>query len=270
MRAPGAHLLVAAAGRVTMGWVETGPFGHCTMATTIASNVREVPELRDRTGVFTDRRHAGNVLAELLGADSHENAVVLAVPAGGVPVAVRLAERLDLSLDVAVVSKITLPWNTESGCGAVAFDGSVQLNDAAVARAALTRSQIERSIERTRDKVDRRRQRFGADAPPVPRNGREAILVDDGLASGFTMAVAVEAVRCQGPARISVAVPTGHVEAVARLAGGVHRVYCANIRQRQRFAVADAYRRWRDVDEAEALDLVHRYRAGDGFLPLDA
>src|SRR5262245_58672208 len=97
------------------------------------------PPLRGRTHVFDDRRHAGEILAEMLAGECDEDALVAAIPAGGVPVAVALAGSLKLALDVLVVSKITLPWNTEAGYGAVAFDGNVRLNDALVARVGLSR-----------------------------------------------------------------------------------------------------------------------------------
>jgi len=94
----------------------------------MSNTLYDLPRLRQKTGVFGDRKHAGQVLAEMLQEWKGSEALVLAVPSGGVPVAMELAETLDLSLDVAVVSKILLPWNTEAGFGAVAFDGTVWIN----------------------------------------------------------------------------------------------------------------------------------------------
>ena len=88
----------------------------------------DIPQLRQKVGIFQNRRHAGQVLAEMLYEWQDSKAMVLAVPSGGMPVAVEVAGTLDLSLDVAVVSKILLPWNTEAGFGAVGFDGSVWIN----------------------------------------------------------------------------------------------------------------------------------------------
>src|SRR3954468_467653 len=89
-----------------------------------------IPELKDRVEVFADRAHAGRVLAELIRPVAIREPLLLAIPAGGVPVAAAMAHALGWPLDVAVVNKITLPWNTQSGYGAVAFDGSLLLNDA--------------------------------------------------------------------------------------------------------------------------------------------
>ena len=103
------------------------------MRTFLPTNVVDLPDLRDQLGVFLNRDHAGEILAGMLEVYSDSNAMVMAVPAGGVPVAKVLAEHLNLPLDIAVVSKITLPWNTEVGYGAVAFDGTVRLNNDLVA-----------------------------------------------------------------------------------------------------------------------------------------
>jgi len=215
--------------------------------------IHECEALRDRAPVFRDRRDAGRALAELLGARLGPETRLLAIPAGGVPVAVALAEAQGLRVRVAVVSKVTLPWNTEAGYGAVAFDGSVQLNDALIAEFGLEEETVRAGVEATREKVARRVQSFPS---PGELSGAEAVLVDDGLASGFTMRTAVEAVRKAGATRVVVAIPTGSLRAVRDLASRVDDVFCANVRTGPSFAVADAYEQWRDVPEAEAVALL--------------
>ncbi len=228
-----------------------------------------LPELRDRTRVFLDRAHAGAVLAGMLGELRGTDALVLAVPAGGVPVAAELARRLDLPLDVAVVSKITLPWNTEAGYGAVAFDGTIRINEPLVARAGLSAREVEAGIEETLAKVRRRVRALRGERPPPRLAARLAVLVDDGLASGFTMATAVAALRRAGAGRLYVAVPTAHEEAVGRIAQGVDAVYVANLRSGPVFAVADAYRHWRDVSEDEARRILQTAQEAVGGEPRD-
>jgi len=221
---------------------------------TTAGRIIELPELRNRGRVFRDRAHAGEVLAGMLAEHRGGDARVLGIVAGGVPVAAALAQSLGLALDVAVVSKITLPWNTETGYGAVAFDGSVRLNQAAIERFGLVPADVEKGIAQTQAKVRERLQRFSAGRAPQLA-GRTVVLVDDGLASGFTLLTAVAAVRHAQPARLLVAVPTGHGESVQRVAAEVDALYCANVRASFAFAVADAYERWSDVSEDEALAL---------------
>jgi putative phosphoribosyl transferase len=199
----------------------------------------------------------------MLSSYSKTDAIVLAIPAGGVPVAAAMAERLHILLDVAVVSKITLPWNTEAGYGAVAFDGTMRLNEDLLPRLGLTDDQIQEGIKQTTQKVLRRVKRFRGDRPFPDLTKRQVILVDDGLASGFTMLVAVEALRNAGARHICVAVPTGHGSALPRMAQEVEALYCANIRGGFSFAVADAYEAWTDVAEEEAIAQYKRLARND-------
>ncbi|MGI5818014.1 MAG: phosphoribosyltransferase [Armatimonadota bacterium] len=221
--------------------------------------VVEMPQLRDRVGVFEDRADAGRTLAALMGPLRGTGALVLAIPAGGVPVAAPLAEELGLELDVAVVSKITLPWNTEAGYGAVAFDGTVRINEPLRRRLGLSREDVEAGIEITRGKVERRVRELRGERRLPDVTGRSVVLCDDGLASGFTMLTAVEAVRNAGPERVIVAIPTAHRQSLERIIDDVDCVYCCNVRGGMGFAVAAAYRHWRDVPLAEARTLLERH-----------
>jgi putative phosphoribosyl transferase len=207
-------------------------------------------DLRGRVQVFRDRAHAGEVLAELLApAYARRHATVLAIPAGGVPVAAVVARRLGLSLDLVTVSKITLPWNSESGYGAVAFDGSVYLDEPLVRAAGLGAADVEAGIARARAKVARRDSELREDRGYSALTGAEVVVVDDGLASGSTLRAAVSALRATGVATIAVAVPTAYRPSARDIAASVEGLYCANVRRGHRYAVADAYRRWSDVDE---------------------
>jgi predicted phosphoribosyltransferase len=214
------------------------------------------PELRNRIHVFSDRGHAGSVVAELLEGFRGTGALLLAVPAGGVPVAVVVARRLGLELDVAVVSKITLPWNAEAGYGAVAWDGTVRINLGLAARVGLDQAEIRAGAERTSARVRGRIERLRGERPWPELTGRPVLLIDDGVASGFTMLVAVEAVTAAGAERVVVAVPTAPDDTVGRIAERVEAVFCANVREGRPFAVADAYQRWSDVTEDEAASIL--------------
>jgi predicted phosphoribosyltransferase len=226
------------------------------MAIALPKNVVDLPELRDRIAVFRDRDHGGEILAKMLKDHTGGDATVMAIPAGGVPVAKVMAERLNLPLYLAVVSKITLPWNKEAGYGAVAFDGTVRLNDNLVARFGLTKEQIQEGIAKTSQKVAKRvKTLWGAGTWPG-FSGQEAILVDDGLASGFTVLVAIEALKKTGIGSLNIAVPTGYESSIRRIASEVDTLYCANIRGGFSFAVADAYVKWSDVGEGEVANLL--------------
>jgi len=218
----------------------------------------ELQHFRDRVEVFRDRSSAGKVLSGMLEMYRNSNALVLAVPAGGVAVGAAIAKQLLLPLDVAVVSKITPSWNTEVGYGAVAFDGTVMLNEDLLARLHLSREEIEQGIAKTKAKVNRRLKMLRGDRPALDLS-RPVILVDDGLASGFTLHVAIQALKKAGTHEIVLAVPTAHEESLDKVIREVESVYCPNIRGGLSFAVADAYEYWSDVEEGEVVELLKEF-----------
>jgi len=227
---------------------------------TAPANVTEDASLHNRAHVFSDRTAAGKVLAGLLGDHADTDTLLLAIPAGGVPVAAAMAAGLGLPLSVLVVSKITLPWNTEAGYGAVAADGSHQINEPLAHHYRLDQETIQEGIDKTTAKVNRRQELFTRLLGRNGLDGRTVVLVDDGLASGFTLRVAIASARNQGAREILVAVPTGHATSVTEIAALADRVFCANVREGMRYAVAEAYELWSDVSEEEVLAILKEYR----------
>jgi predicted phosphoribosyltransferase len=221
-----------------------------------ATAIHDLPDLRDRSRVFRDRPHAGEALAAMLESFRGSDAIVLAIPAGGVPVAATIARRLDLPLDLAVVSKALLPWTTEAGFGAVAFDGAAWVDEDAVRAFGLSREAVDRSVRAAREKVARRVERLRGAKPMPALADRAAILVDDGIAAGSTMRAAIEALRRLGAKRVVVAVPTALGRSARAIASIADDVFVANLRHGARFAVADAYEEWSDVSEDEAAALI--------------
>lgn len=214
------------------------------------------PALRDRAPVFRDRNAGGRHLASMLSRFRRSGALVAAIPAGGVPVAAEISAALELALEVIPVSKILLPWNTESGFGAAAFDGSVWVNDDAAARCGLSKDAVKRAMAEAQSKVMRRLERIRGDRPPPDLHGRTVLVVDDGIAAGSTMRVAVDCLRKLGADRVIVVTPTGHASSVAAIAKTADGVWCANVRGGFSFAVADAYERWYDLSDAEVVSLL--------------
>jgi len=226
----------------------------------INSKVFDFPELRNRIRVFRDRAAAGKILANMMKAYRKTESIVLAVPAGGVAVGAVIARELDLPLDVLVVSKITPPWNSEVGYGAVAFDGTVILNEELSSRLHLSQEEIRNGIKKTEEKVNRRLKILRGNRP-LPDFSKKIILVDDGLASGFTLRVAIEALRKAGSQHIILAVPTAHKESIEKMIGMVEAIYCPNIREGWQFAVADAYEYWYDLDEEEVKKILAEFNS---------
>lgn len=224
----------------------------------MTASIVSLPELKNRRFVFRDRDHAGEVLGNMIRKDQFENPVLLAIPAGGVPVAMAAAKQTGFSIDIATVSKITLPWNTEAGYGAVAFDGTMRLNEAMLPHLHLTEQQISEGIEATRKKVMKRERMLRGEDPFPTLSGKTAILVDDGLASGFTMFCAIDAVKNAGASQVIVAVPTAPLRTVQAVAAHAERIYCPNIREGGAFAVADAYENWYDLSDQEIMEMLNR------------
>jgi predicted phosphoribosyltransferase len=219
--------------------------------------IHEDPALRDRAPVFRDRDEAGEALGTYLhGFPGLRDPLVCPIPAGGIPVGIAVARALGCLLLPLVVRKIQIPWNPEAGFGAIAWDGQVFLNEDLLGRLRLTADQVEAAVRKAQANVRERVRRFSSGIPFPDPPDHSCIMVDDGLASGYTMAAAVKALRTQKPRKIVVAVPTGSLAAVERVADLVEEVICLNVRSGYSFAVADAYEEWYDLSEEEALRLL--------------
>ncbi len=223
---------------------------------TLPHNVRDDPDLRNRTGVFADRCDAGRLLGRRIGEDTEPDSVLLAIPSGGIPVGIELSKMLCLSMCLMPVRKLVIPGNPEAGFGAVSWDGDAVLNNPLVRAIGLSGDDVEKSIETARSLIDERMRKFDRARSLPSLSGRAAILVDDGLASGYTMLAGVRSARKRGADRVAVAVPTGSLTAVRKVASEVDRVYCLNIREGPIYAVADAYRRWHDICDEEAARML--------------
>ncbi|HRU80642.1 MAG TPA: phosphoribosyltransferase family protein [Methanolinea sp.] len=145
------------------------------------------------------------------------------------------------------------PGTTESGFGAVTWDGTVLINERLRSALGLSDHDVRTAVAGTQANVRERVARFlqGRQVPPL--EGKTVILTDDGLASGFTMLAVARSVRKRNPAMIVVAVPTASLSAAELVRREVDLVVCLNIRTGRTFAVADAYREWHDMDDAEVL-----------------
>jgi putative phosphoribosyl transferase len=216
--------------------------------------VYEDSSLRDRIRVFRDREEAGERLALFVRERFDlSRPVICPIPAGGIPIGVALARSLAAPLRPVVVRKIQIPWSTESGFGAVTWNGDVILNQELLPRLSLTPEEIEEAISHTRENVQERIQKFTSGRSLHGVDGSTVILTDDGLASGFTMRAAVGSIRKERPNRVMVAVPTGSLSAVRMVSAYADDLVCLNIRGGFSFAVADAYRHWHDLSDEEVL-----------------
>jgi putative phosphoribosyl transferase len=224
----------------------------------MVKRIHEKRELRGKNHAFKDRVEAGRVLAEMLepGYQFAQDAVVLSIPSGGVPVGLQIMRNLHLCFDLIIAKKIPLPHNPEAGYGAVTLEGGVFLNEELVSRLGLKPSQIEKQILRLKKELEERQALFRGKKPFPDLSDKTAILVDDGLASGYTMIASVYSVKNMGAKEIVVAVPTAPTETIKKIDPMVDEIYCPNVRDKIFFAVADAYERWYDLSQTEVLDLL--------------
>jgi putative phosphoribosyl transferase len=173
-----------------------------------------VPPLGPRP--FADRVEAGDRLAEVLGERLVEPVTILGIPRGGVVVAARVARRLGAPLDVVVPRKLGAPGNPELAIGAVA-DGIEAIDREAVDRLGIDQAALSAEVEAQRAEVARRTAAYRGDRPRPALAGRTAVLVDDGVATGWTCMASASWCRRAGASRVVVAVPVGPAGLAERL-----------------------------------------------------
>lgn len=209
--------------------------------------------LKNKVFVFEDRDEAGEKLAEFLKSLIDKNSIVLAIPSGGVPVGKKISRKLKIPFDLILVKKITYPWNTEAGFGAVSIEGDYILNKEAVEYSGLTDEIIETQKEKTIQTLKHRNEIFRENRPFPDLTGKTVVIVDDGLASGYTMLTAIQMVKRKNPKKIIIAVPTCSKSAVDKLLPEVDAIVCLNYRDFYPYAVADAYKNWYDLTDEDVL-----------------
>ena len=222
------------------------------------AKINEIRKYRNQIRVFEDRFEAGEGLSQMLSPKYKlkKDIIVLAIPSGGVPVGIKIAEKMQSSFDLVIVMKMQIPGNTEAGFGAMAYDGSAFLNESLLQRIDLKPSQIEEQANIVKKELEKRNKMFRQGKAFPELTGKTVILVDDGLASGYTMMASIYMVKKMGALKTVVAVPTAPLRSLEEVETGVEEIYCANIRQGPVFAVADAYRHWYDLSQTEVIGLL--------------
>ena len=210
-----------------------------------------------RQHLYADRAEAGRLLAEKLADMQLSDPLVLALPRGGVPVGAEIARRLNAPLDIVFVRKLGAPDQPELAVGAVA-DGSepeIVLNTELVAMLDLDEDYIAEAAKRELAVIERRRLEWAALRPAVDPAGRTLIVVDDGVATGMTMQVALRQLARRKPARLIAAAPVASREAVAMLRREADDVVCLS--SPRRFgSVGSFYRSFLQVTDAEVAALL--------------
>lgn len=206
---------------------------------------------------FPNRIQAGRLLAKKLTkyAD-REDAIVLAIPRGGVPVAFEVAKALHVPLDVFICRKLGVPMQEELALGAVASGGVRVLNDNLIGFLGIPPERIERIAGLQQRELERRERAYRGERPPLEVQGKTAILIDDGVATGASMLAAITALRRLEPARIVVAVPVATLSTIERLKREADEVICVDSPQ-EFYAIGQFYEDFSQTTDEEVCDLLH-------------
>ena len=203
--------------------------------------------------VFENRYDAGRQLALRLAQYRNQNAVVLAIPNGGVLVGLGVALALNADFNIIISRKIPLPLSPEGGFGAVTDDGTTMLNEDMVKRFNLSQQQINYQVSQVRAGIRQRSLLYHGERPPSLVKGRTVIMVDDGLASGYTMMAAVESIRYRQPREIIVAVPVASATALPKVEKIANSIVACVSGFDPEFYVSDFFRYWHEPSDEEVL-----------------
>lgn len=212
-------------------------------------------------GLFENRNDAGEQLADRLRAYDLANAVVFALPRGGVPIGFKIAEALHIPLDVILVRKIGAPMQKELAIGAIA-DGNppyIFVDRQMTLAMGVTDSYIDAEIMQQIAEIERRRNRYGVITPPPSLENKVVIVVDDGIATGATVRVALQALRQRNPDRLILAIPVAAKDSVAVLKQEVDQIIC--LESPEYFpGVGAFYHDFTQVDDSVVIDLLQQSR----------
>lgn len=203
--------------------------------------------------LYQDRNDAGKKLAEELKEYKGKNVLVFAIPRGGVPVGYEVAKFLETSLDVIVARKLHIPWEPEAGFGALAPDGTMILNEEMVVDFGIDKKTIEEVKDEVLKEIKRREKIYREEKPFSEIKNRTVIIVDDGLASGYTMIAAVKFLRKMKPTKIVVAVPTASENAYNEVKKIADEVISLYVQKGYPYAVASFYQEWHDLTDEEVI-----------------
>lgn len=207
---------------------------------------------------FINRQHAGTVLATLLKHHANKpDGLVLALPRGGVPVAYEIAKALSLPLDVMIVRKLGVPGHEELAMGAIASGDAVVLNQELINQLNISNTAIEQITQAEKQELLRREALYRANSTPPIIQGKNIILVDDGIATGATMQATIMALRQQNPASITIAVPVAALETYNEIAKRVDEIVCP-LKPINFTAVGLWYEDFSQTSDREVCELLER------------
>ena len=210
--------------------------------------------------LFQDRREAGKALAARLASfKGRPSLIVLGIPRGGVVVGHEIAQALGAPLDVYITRKIGAPHNPELAIGAVASDGTLLIDHQLVRRLGVSQDYVDEESERQRQEIGRRLAEYRGEVPSPELADKVVILADDGVATGATTLVTIQAIKSQQPTELILAVPVGPRDSIESLRQEVDQLVC--LHEPEIFwAVGAFYNVFDQTTDDEVKALLERYR----------
>jgi len=209
---------------------------------------------------FSNRTEAGRKLAEALAFYKGQHPVILALPRGGAPVAAEIAAALEAPLDLVLVRKIGVPFQPELAMGAV-IDGQEPLvvrNEQVIRMAEINQSEFDAIRDRELEEIERRRKLYLGSRPHPELKGQTVIIVDDGIATGATIRVALRAIRMRKPRKLILAVPVAPTQSLDELRTEADEIVC--LEDYEDFgAIGLYYSDFRQISDAEVIELLAQH-----------
>lgn len=202
--------------------------------------------------MFHNREDAANQLITALKQYQHEDAVILAIPRGGVPLGKKISEALRFPLDISLIKKIGHPANKEFAIGAVGLEDEFFTET----ERTVSRDYVDEEIDKVREKLQKRYHQYMGDRDPLNLKNKTVIIVDDGVATGSTLLATIQMVQHQDAAKIIVAVPVGAPAAIQKLREAADDVICLKTPPDFR-AVGQFYENFEQVNDQEVIEMLH-------------
>ncbi len=208
---------------------------------------------------YDSREAAGEILASEIEKLNPTAVCLLAIPRGGIQVAEAIADRLEVPITPLVVKKLPAPGSPEYGFGSVTGDGTRVLNEKAVNLLNISDETIEKIAGGVVLEIQHRKELYGGiDDEKISRSN--VIIVDDGIATGYSLIAGINTVKKRTPKSVTVAVPVSSYSAYFNIKGMVDNIICPIVSDEDFFAVASYYKEWYDLSEQEIINLLNRYK----------
>ena len=211
--------------------------------------------------LFDDRIDAGQKLADKIHLGKNDkDPIVLGIPRGGIAVGYPVALRLGCALEPITLRKLPIPQNDQMGFGAVTLNKKVILNERLINAGYVAKKEINAIVDEVYEEVLRRDKLYRGSRPFPEFTGRTVLIVDDGLATGFTMLAAISFAKDELAGKIVCAVPVAHDNAYNLVEQEVDSIFCLHLDRGYSFAVASFYRIFPDMEDGEVISLLNKIR----------